>query len=62
MSENESYLCDAHEWAINTDNSGECMRCGIKVGRVAEAKTAKRCTPHYAKQGSGWHKLKEVNQ
>ena len=55
-SRGEIQRCTAHEWAINADNSGECMRCGLKVSGVEDAKKAPRCKPHWVLKSAGWKK------
>lgn len=52
------YLSDAHEVYGRTGDDLECARCGSRgdIERLFRD-PLKRCTPHFVRQGSGWHSM-----
>lgn len=54
MKDKPRIISTAHDWAINSDNSGKCLRCGLTVKGVTESKNAPRCVPHFESVDSGY--------
>lgn len=55
--EHPLWWCDAHQWAINADNSGVCIRCNIHVNSYRELKHIGGCTPHLVKAFADWKQM-----
>jgi len=55
------WWCDAHQWAINANNSGHCIRCDIRVNSSKEADNIKGCIPHLVRAFGCWKQM-ETNE
>lgn len=57
------WWCDAHEWAINADNSGRCIRCKLYVKSHRDIGDV-RCIPRLERAFADWKQMtiKEKNE
>lgn len=51
------WWCDAHQWSINADNSGKCVRCDVSVKSSGQLGNTGRCVPHLVKAFSNWKQM-----
>jgi hypothetical protein len=52
------WWCDTHEWAINANNSGRCMRCKLYVSSYKQLSDIDGCTPHLVRAFGNWKQMR----